>query len=257
MARALQRSSPVLSSRHTGSRAFARPMRSIPGAATSAVVAVVLASAALSVAGCRTTGATDWFPRVPGTVWVYERITADGRSELVVKALGERRIPELDLRIFLVEETRSTEDVFDAVNPVGYLVEDGYLAQLSDLAYDGSGRLRALGGGQPMRILPVDPRPGMHWTQQMQVFGGAIHEAPRQWDAEVRAREPVEVPAGRFDEVVEVRTRLRDENGVVLARYRDVFARGVGLVHSVSFDRTGDPSRATELRLLRCRIGSP
>jgi hypothetical protein len=39
----------------------------------------------------------------------------------------------------------------------------------------------------------------------------------------------------------------------VIGRYRDIFARGVGLVHGIA--RTGEePSRVEELRLLRYRV---
>lgn len=185
---------------------------------------------------------------------MYELRTTAGRSEIVVEALGERTISSLDLRVFLVEETRSADDAFDAVNPVGYIVEDGYVARLVDLAYDGAGGLRALGGGQATRVLPLAPRPGMRWTQETRVFATEEDGARRHWEAEIRTRDPIEVPAGRFSDVLEVRSSVRDAEGAVLARYRDVFARDVGLVYSAALDRSGDPSGSAELRLLRYRI---
>lgn len=217
--------------------------------------AAAILACALALAGCRApAGSPSWFPRVPGAVWVYELHTAEGRSEVRVKALGEREIPERDLRVFLTEETRARDGRFDPVIPVGYVEEGGYLARLTDLAYDGEGRLRVLGDGEPTWMLPLDPRPGQRWTQQTRLFAAGDRGKTQRWEAEVRSLEAIEVPAGRFGDVVEVRSALRDGDGIVVGRYRDVFARDVGLVYSLALGPGGDPSSGAEMRLLRYQI---
>lgn len=195
-----------------------------------------------------------WFPRVAGAFWVYELRSAAGSSQVRVEGLGERRIPELGRMVFLARETRSVADGFDAANPVGYVEEGGYLSRVAGLAYDGDGRLRVLGDGGSVRMLPLAPRPGLRWVQETRAFAAGGVEARQHWEAEVRAGGPVEVPAGRFGDVLEVRSTLRDAGGAVRARFRDVFAQEVGLVYGAVLGPR-DPTPVEELRLLRYQIG--
>lgn len=221
----------------------------------AAAAALVWASLA-ALAGCQRPAAPGpWFPRVAGAFWVYERNTPAGRTEVRVDALGEREIAEIGRRVFFAEETRSDDDGFDAVNPVAYVIEDGYVAQLDGLVYDGARHLRVLGDAQPRRVLPLAPSPGLRWVQEIEVFTAGDRAAHLRWESQIRDRGAVDVPAGRFGDVIEVHTTLRDEDGAVIGRYRDVFARDVGLVYGVA--ETGgseEPPRSEELRLLRYRV---
>lgn len=213
-------------------------------------VAAALAVALLGAAGCSRPAGGAWIPQVPGAVWVYELRSEDRVSEVRVKALGEREVPGRAEPVFLMEETRSGGGRFDAVNPVGYVVQDGYTARLGGLAYDGTHQLVVLGDGSATRVLPLDPQPGAHWTQETRIFPAA--DGIRQlWEVEVRGRDAIEVPCGSFEDVVELETTLRDGSGVVRGRYTDVFARGVGLVYGVARDLTGDTPYVEEMRLLR------
>jgi hypothetical protein len=61
------------------------------------------------------------------------------------------------------------------------------------------------------------------------------------------------VPAGRFEEVVELETLYRDASQGEIAVnviYRDYYARGVGLVRSITEDPSGDPAHRIEQVLL-------
>jgi hypothetical protein len=217
--------------------------------------ALALAFAACLLAGCqRRDAAGDWFPRVAGAYWEYELEAASGRSQLRVDARGETEVPELGLRLFLAEETRSDGGPFDAVNPVGYVVDGSYVARISGLVYDGAGRLRVIGGAQATRILPLAPSPGLRWAQETWELGDAGSAARLSWGAVVRGRAEVDVPAGRFDDVVEVETTLRDAEGAVIGRYRDTFARNVGLVHGSARIGSEAAPRVEELRLIRYRV---
>lgn len=216
---------------------------------------LALASVTLALAGCQQPAkAPAWFPRVTGAYWVYELRTPEGRSEVRVDALGEREIEDLGVRVFLAEETRTAPGRFDPVNPIGYVVEGDFLAQIEGLVYDGDGRLRVLGDGRATRILPLAPHPGLRWVQETRAFAAGGSDARLRWEAEIGAADAIEVPAGRFDQIVEVRTTLRDERGVVLGRYRDVFARGVGRVYGLVLVDSEEPPRSEELRLLRYRL---
>jgi hypothetical protein len=212
-------------------------------------ITTALAWGSLTLGGCRPEAApASWFPRSAGAFWVYELDSPSGRSEVRVDARGETQVAGLG-PVFLADETRSDAGPFDAVNPVGYVVDAGYVARISGLVYDGAGRLRVVGDAQATRILPLAPRPGQRWAQETFELRGGGREGRLRWEAEVRGRGTVVVPAGRFDDVLEVRTTLRDEAGAVIGRYQDVFARDVGLVWGVA-QSANEPPRVEELRLL-------
>lgn len=218
-------------------------------------LALALAWACLALAGCQRPAAPgSWFPRIAGAFWVYELDAPSGRSEVRVDALGETQIAGLGLRVFLAEETRSDGGPFDAVNPVGYVVDGSYVARVSGLVYDGAGRLRLLGDAPATRILPLAPSPGVRWVQETWELAAGGRTERLRWGAEVRGREAVDVPAGHFDDVVEVHTTLQDGAGAVIGRYRDTFARDVGLVYSMALIGSEEPPRVEELRLLRYRV---
>jgi hypothetical protein len=225
----------------------------------SAAAVAVLLGAALALAGCGEPPPApgSWFPRVAGASWVYELDTPSGRSEVQVEALGEREIVGLGRRVFLVEETRRDGGPFDAVNPVGYVVDGGYVGRIADLVYDRDGRLRVLGNGEATWMLPLAPRPGLRWEQETGMFTAGGDDVRLRWGAEVRGRAAVDVPAGHFADVVEVHTTVLDPDGLVVGRYQDTFARDVGLVYALTVTGSEESPRVEELRLLRYRVPGP
>ena len=69
----------------------------------------------------------------------------------------------------------------------------------------------------------------------------------------MKPRTTVTVPAGRFEDVVEVDTVYHDASegeGAAKVVYRDYYARGVGLVRSVTEDPSGDEANLIEQELL-------
>jgi len=210
----------------------------------------------LALCSCRAPAASDDFlPLVPGASWAYEVRSSLGRTELEAEAIGETRLPGRDDPFFLVREKRRREGGTEVMLAVGYVVEDDYIAQLMGLGYDDEGTLRLLGQDTPLRILPLRPSVGQRWNQAVRVFTSAGDPGGLTlWESEVRASEPVSVPAGDFADVIVVETTYRTEDGPVVMSYRDVYARGVGLVHSLAFDPAAPNDRRVEQRLLRYEL---
>lgn len=195
-----------------------------------------------------------FLPLVPGGVWVYRVETPDAQGELRVEARGPVEVAGHEGPIFLVVESPDPALGWgDSAGPVGYVVDEGFVARLEALGWDQDRKLRFLGprgvaeAGRASRVLPLDPHPGDHWTQEVRVFEPG---APMIWEGRVRASDPIEVPAGRFDDVIEVETLLRRPSGEAIQVYRDVYARGVGRVYATAYDpRLRAPT--VRMRLLR------
>jgi hypothetical protein len=175
-----------------------------------------------------------------------------------VTAVGEKPLPGGLGKVFVMEErNRGPSFGFAEVAPVGYLVRDAYVARLAGIDYDDAGDLRVLGQDEATWILPLDPEPGHAWGQRTRMFqtpeggGGDLG-----WSGEVKPRTTVRVPAGRFEDVVEIETVYRDASEGIAPkiRYRDFYARGVGLVKSVTEDPSGDRSHRIEQVLLQYRF---
>ena len=196
-----------------------------------------------------------YFPMVAGARWLYSLRSDLGRLEVEVTARGEMPLPGAGGAVFVMDERNLGPDLgFAETAPVGYVVEEGYVARIAGLGYDASGHLRLLGQDQPTRILPLEPTPGHRWGQETQLFrtpdGGGARLG---WTGEVKTLTPLSVPAGRFEEVVELETLYRDASQGEIAVnviYRDYYARGVGLVRSVTEDPSGDPAHRIEQVLL-------
>lgn len=182
-----------------------------------------------------------YFPMVPETRWVYALRSPRGSSQIEVRARGERSLPGRAQPVFVMDETiRGFGAGFVETSPVAYVVEGGYVARITAVDYAESGALRALGEADATLVLPLDPRPGQRWSQQTTLFqtpeggGGSMG-----WSAEVRPLTSVVVPAGRFDDVVEIElvySNLGGGSAEPQVLYRDYYARGVGLVRSVAVD---------------------
>lgn len=209
------------------------------------------------LAGCRPAsrsatgpGADSYFPMVPGATWVYSLRTSLGVLQVDVKAVGEMPLPGELGSVFVMEErNRGPSFGFVEVAPVGYLVRESYVARLAAIDYDDAGALRLLGQDEPVWMLPLDPKPGHAWGQQTRMFktpegGGAVLG----WSGEVKPCPALVVPAGRFEDVVEIETIYRDVSEGIEPKilYRDFYARGVGLLKSISQDPSGDPSNRIE-----------
>ena len=178
-----------------------------------------------------------YFPMVAGTRWVYEVRAFMHTSRLEVAARGIEDVRGAPAPLFLVEErSQGGPAGFDDDGFAGYFVADGYVQRLSFLSEDPDGSVRLV-GSEPNRVLPVAPTAGQRWEERSHVFttpesvGGA-----QLWRAEVDDVPAVRVPAGRFDDVVMVRSAYLDPtvSDEPLVTYEDVYARGVGLVRSVS-----------------------
>jgi hypothetical protein len=203
-------------------------------------------------------GADSYFPMVPGATWVYLLRSSLGDVRVEVKAVGEMSLPQGRGEVFVMEErTRGASFGFVEVAPVGYLVREAYVARLAGIDYDDSGGLRLLGQDEPTWMLPLDPKPGHAWTQRNRIFqtpesGGA----ELGWSGEVKPRTAVTVPAGHFKDVVEIEMTYRDASEGIepTILYHDFYARGVGLLKSISQDPSGDPSNRIEQVLLEFHV---
>ncbi|HVP30415.1 MAG TPA: hypothetical protein VMW35_14765 [Myxococcota bacterium] len=178
-----------------------------------------------------------YFPMIDGARWVYEVHAGFQKSRLEVTARGVLEVSGSPTPLWIVQEQSAGAPYgLDEDGLAGYLVRDGYVARLSFLSEDADGHVRLV-SSDPTWVIPVDPRPGQRWEQTTHVFtspesrGGEQH-----WQAEVEQVGAVRVPAGTFDDVLLVRTRYLDPtvSSSPLLTYEDYYARGVGLVRSVS-----------------------
>jgi len=177
----------------------------------------------------------DYFPLVPGARWTYElKGGLFSRVRLEVTALGERRVQGADGQLFLIEERLGSE--VRGLEPsgfVGYGVADGYHTRIAAVDLDAAGRARVL-GGEGVPLLPLDPRPGQRWSAESRVFDSRSRQ---HWTASVESAGRVSVPAGTFDEVIVVHSEQWDpgwSSDRPLNSYDDYYARGFGLIRSVS-----------------------
>jgi hypothetical protein len=193
---------------------------------------------------------------VPGARWVYALDLGVAETEVEFEARGDMPVPGYDRPVFIVDENNHGE-TFGMVEraPTGYVVVGDYLARLTAIDYDASGKLQALGEGAPALILPLAPEPGQNWTQKTQMFttpegGGATLD----WTGRVISRGRMRVPAGDFEDVVEIHVEYWDrsvnETGPVMT-YDDSYARGVGLIRSVTRSAMQGSGQIVEQRLVR------
>jgi hypothetical protein len=198
-----------------------------------------------------------YFPLVEGARWVYRvdfgRLR---RGELEIVGKGARSVDGLAGQVFINDEVIDGKAVgFSDVAPVGYFEVEGYLGQVSGLDYDEKGGVHVLAGEDPKRILPVDPKSGASWEDSSRMFelpegGGSVSR----WTYRLEARESLEGPAGTFREVLMVESKQWDtevSEDRPVRRFEDYYARGIGLVRSVSFDEQEGGRQIVEQSLLR------
>ncbi len=205
----------------------------------------------------------DYFPMVSNARWLYSVRAGLGRFKVEVTGRGEMPLPGGSEHVFVMDERNLGRSLgFAVVAPVGYVKQGGYVARVSGVDYVGSdpesGKLVLLGRYEPTWMFPEDPEPGQTWVQQTDMFGNTENRgALLGWNGEVRPLTSVRVPAGRFENVLEVETQYRDASEGSLGPkviYRDYYACGVGLIRSVTEDPSGDTSNRIEQVLLEYSI---
>jgi hypothetical protein len=177
-----------------------------------------------------------FLPLVPGARWVYRVASAQGRDEIEVVAHGEHAVQGCAFPLFLLEERMDGEDYgLQDAGWVGYFRAEGYWSRYASIAAEGKGRFRVVGSGA-LRVLPVNPQPGDEWEETLHGFESPPSQAGEQhWKAVIEPSALVRTPAGRFREVIVVRSSYWDpalSRDAPLAVYEDVYARGIGLVRS-------------------------
>ena len=201
--------------------------------------------------------AREYFPLVTGARWVY-RVDFGGlrRGQLEIIGKGTRSVTGLEGDVFINDEVIDGAAVgFADVAPVGYLAVEGFLGQVSGLDYDGKGGVRVLAGEDPKRFLPIDPKQGASWEESSRMFelpegGGSV----TRWSRRIEARDSLAVPAGTFRDVLLVESKYWDDEvsqEQPLMRYEDYYARGVGLLRSVTFNEQDGGRQIVEQSLLR------
>jgi hypothetical protein len=207
--------------------------------------------------------AEEYFPLIVGARWVYEIDFGELRKgEVEIVGRGQRSVPGFDEGLFINDEVIDGEAVgFADVAPVGYLPIEGYLGQVSGLDYDDKGGVRVLGGEDPKRLLPLEPRQGSTWEERAKIFelpegGGGV----TRWSRRIDWHESLEVPAGTFREVLVVESTYWDDTlspDQPMLRFEDYYARGVGLLRSVTFDEQSNGRLVVQQNLLRYSFPEP
>ncbi len=182
--------------------------------------------------------AREYFPLQRGGHWSYELRTGlfSSSTSMEVTARGEHGVRHSNEALYVMEEKLSGRVYgLEPAGFVGYRVADGFLTRIPAVSLGDDGQV-TIQGGDGMSFLPVDPNPGQTWTDRSEVFresGGAN----QMWTAEVERVGSMSVSAGRFDDVIVVRSSQWDpewDPNEPLHSYEDYYARGVGLIRSVS-----------------------
>jgi len=261
-------STPRGASEYTGGvEPFAVPastskhIRSLRAGLAACGVALALACAPSRSEVPRAAGAAgdSYFPMPDEARWRYEVSAGFSKSRLEVTARGVRDVKGAPAPLWIVaEQSEGAPYGLDEDGLAGYLVSEGYVARVSFLSEDADGSIRLV-SSEPTWVIPVEPRPGQHWEQTTHVFTSPEARGGKQrWEAEVEAASGIDVPAGRFDDVMLVRTRYLDPSvsSAPLVSYEDYYARGVGLVRSVSRNHQAwFWARVVDQRLVEARLG--
>lgn len=189
------------------------------------------------------TGAIDnpYMPLVPGVTRIYESRTADGLERIEVTVLDETR-QVMGVMTTVVRDTVTVdgvlvEDTFDwfAQDEAGNVwyfgeavdnYEDGVLA-------DHAGSWEAgVDGAQPGIIMYADPLAHAGEPYRQEYYAGEAEDMGRV----VGAAEPLAVPFGAFDDVVQTEDWTPLEPDL---REHKFYARGVGVVREINL-QTGE-----------------
>lgn len=187
------------------------------------------------------TAASEYFPLVSGAHWRYKLAIELGDTEIEVVARGDRSVDGLPGVAFVMDEHAMDANSLGIaeVGPTAYVARDGFLCRYTGLDYLAPDHLKMLGEEDPTRVMPLGAQAGSEWTNETRILqqpedggGGLI-----KWTGRTRKLDSLSVPAGDFEDVLVVETeywdpRLRPD-GPLLA-YQDYYARGVGLLRSVT-----------------------
>jgi hypothetical protein len=202
------------------------------------------AAAPAAAAEASTGWPSTYFPLASGMRWTYrERTGPFGGRRVMLTAEDRRPVRGSRTPLFVVRE--EGEGSFFGIEDsglLGFAVEGDFVIRFSAVGEDSRGELR-LFGEEGLRILPREPEDGQHWEQEWHLF--SVHGsqgAARSLSARVSRVASVTVPAGRFEDVVEVEMQYRDpavSQDRPQLSFEDYYAAGVGLVKSVSHDHEG------------------
>ena len=174
-----------------------------------------------------------------GAHWTYKLDLVVASTQIEVVAKGDAQVDGLGQLAFVMDERNLGQGLGLApVGPTAYVVSDGFLCRYTGLDYTQSDRLKMLGKEDPTRVIPLGAAPGTEWTNETRLLeqpeggGGLI-----KWTGRTKRAESVTVPAGTFKDVILVETEYWDpsiDSDQPLIAYQDWYARGVGLLRSVT-----------------------
>ncbi len=230
---------------------------------TAAQILGVALAVALGLSACRNdappqrapgAAASDFFPLVKGARWTYELDLIVTSTKLEVVAKGQTDVAGLEGGAFVMDERNLGQSFGMAeVGPTAYVVADGFLSRYTGMDYTDPDHLKMLGAEDPTRVIPLGATAGSEWThetrlmQQPEGGGGLI-----KWTGRTKLAEPVTVPAGTFSDVILVETEYWDpsiDSERPLISYQDWYARGVGLLRSVTKNAHDGGKRMAEQTL--------
>lgn len=237
-------------------RARLRLPRRVLGLVAAVVVGALGCSDASSPALASGEAAKDYFPLVRGARWHYKLDLVAAATEIDVIARGDSAIQGLTAPAFVMDE-RAIGEAFGLaeVGPTAYVVRDGFVCRYTGLDYASPDHLKMLGEEDPTRVLPIAGLPGAEWThetrllQQPEQGGGGLIK----WTGRTKLAGSLRVPAGTFDDVLLVETEYWDpamDPDHPLISYQDYYARGVGLLRSVTKNEREGGTRMAEQTLL-------
>ena len=191
-----------------------------------------------------------YWPMRPGTRWVSRETAPDGsRQRIVVRVTHRTRRIANGITARVVRDTvrergvlvEDTSDWYaqDAAGNVWYLGERTRAYEHGRFR-DAEGSFEAgVDGALPGVVMPAHPAPGMHYRQEY--LAGHAEDAASILSLDER----VEVPAGRYDDVV----MTRDVNPLEpRALEYKFYARGVGPVLAVSVSGGADREELVHVR---------
>jgi hypothetical protein len=201
--------------------------------------------------------AKDYFPLVPGAHWRYKLALEIGSGEVEVIARGDSAVEGLAGVVFIMDEHALNADALGVaeVGPTAYVARDGFLSRYTGLDYREPDRLRMLGEEDPTRVMPLGGAAGAEWThdtrmlQQPENGGGGLIK----WTGRTKNVAVLVVPAGEFKDVLLVETEYWDPEqspDAPLLAYHDYYARGVGLLRSVTMNARDGGKQMAEQTLL-------
>ena len=238
----------------------ADPRRSLRDLALAVGLAAVVASLGCNASESpRASGgaAQDYFPLVRGAHWRYKLELELGSAEVEVVARGDSAIEGLAGLAFVMDEHALGAEALGIaeVGPTAYVARDGFICRYTGLDYRSPDQLRMLGGEDPARVMPIGAAPGAEWTNETRLLeqpenggGGLI-----KWTGRTKAVARLSVPAGEFEDVLLVETEYWDPTvspDAPLIAYQDYYARGVGLLHSVTKNVRDGGTQMAEQTLL-------